>query len=838
MTRAITGDPAMLLFLDGISNRRDAINENYGRELMELFTLGADRGAYTETDVRELAKALSGWDADWVDGDGLDELPLGRARPLGPGDQDRVRQVRPLHAGRTPAASSSRTRCTRRSSSPSCGATSSRRRRPRTSRPSSSAPTSSSGHQIRPVRRGDPAARPSSTRARAWSSRPSCSPPGMLRALELADRPTSSWVWLMRRRRPAALLPARRRRAGTTSAGSTRTRSARAGTSSTRSLRGQTITGATWTYYPAETRRRRPSPARARSGGDPRLTAETVAVAARRSRDLPCPPRAATREPARPAPERAAPADRRLPRLPDLLRTDRCPPATARTSPAPRSCAQAAATAGRGLRAIEPGMPLPAGTGLSRRSFLARTSGLALAVFGGGALAPARAGRTGIAAAAAAGPEPRARLDLHVRRRSTRSRCSRRSATPATRRCAPTLALPQRPAGRVRARTPGCAGTRRSPPIRDLHARGQGHRDPGDRLRRPNQSHFTSRHYWEVGEINPLGRVGWLGRYLDRTAPPTTRSRASRSTTRSRRRWRRRGSGRRRRRRPRATTCGRATSGTTDARRRRTALRRARRDRDRRRRARARPAAPRAMSDRAAGPARRALRTTRPPGSRPVAYPASELVPAAGSPCWPRCSARACRCACVALDANGGYDTHENQAATLHDEPRPAVAPRWPRSRPTSRRAALADRVLVHVWSEFGRRAAGERLGHRPRRGRRVPADRARARRARWSASSPAWRRSTRSGNLRTPSTSAPSTRHGAVARGLRGRHRARRGRVHRPPAGAMRLLLVVAAIAIAYVSTPAEAATSAPARRARRRSRSAPRPPPSALREHAAAPR
>ena len=32
----------------------------------------------------------------------------------------------------------------------------------------------------------------------------------------------------------------------------------------------------------------------------------------------------------------------------------------------------------------------------------------------------------------------------------------------------------------------------------------------------PNQSHFTSRHYWEVGELNAVGRVGWMGRYLDR----------------------------------------------------------------------------------------------------------------------------------------------------------------------------------------------------------------------------------------------------------------------------------------------------------------------------------
>ena len=61
----VTVDPAMLVFLSGIDNRRNAINENYGRELMELFTLGADRGAYTETDVRALARALTGWRADW-----------------------------------------------------------------------------------------------------------------------------------------------------------------------------------------------------------------------------------------------------------------------------------------------------------------------------------------------------------------------------------------------------------------------------------------------------------------------------------------------------------------------------------------------------------------------------------------------------------------------------------------------------------------------------------------------------------------------------------------------------------------------------------------------------
>jgi uncharacterized protein (DUF1800 family) len=66
----VTKNPAMLVFLSGLENRRGRPNENYARELMELFTLGADRGAYSETDVRELARALTGWRADWSDAAG------------------------------------------------------------------------------------------------------------------------------------------------------------------------------------------------------------------------------------------------------------------------------------------------------------------------------------------------------------------------------------------------------------------------------------------------------------------------------------------------------------------------------------------------------------------------------------------------------------------------------------------------------------------------------------------------------------------------------------------------------------------------------------------------
>ncbi len=63
--KAVTVDPAMLQWLNGDENTKQAPNENYGREMMELFSLGADRGAYTEDDIREQARALTGWTYEW-----------------------------------------------------------------------------------------------------------------------------------------------------------------------------------------------------------------------------------------------------------------------------------------------------------------------------------------------------------------------------------------------------------------------------------------------------------------------------------------------------------------------------------------------------------------------------------------------------------------------------------------------------------------------------------------------------------------------------------------------------------------------------------------------------
>src|SRR5580658_4041142 len=59
LTVAVAQDPAMLAFLDAGVNVKGASNENFAREVMELFTMGV--GHYTEKDIREAARAFTGW---------------------------------------------------------------------------------------------------------------------------------------------------------------------------------------------------------------------------------------------------------------------------------------------------------------------------------------------------------------------------------------------------------------------------------------------------------------------------------------------------------------------------------------------------------------------------------------------------------------------------------------------------------------------------------------------------------------------------------------------------------------------------------------------------------
>ena len=55
----LSRDPAMLIWLDNQTNHKDSINENYGREILELFSMGV--GNYTEDDIKECARAFTGW---------------------------------------------------------------------------------------------------------------------------------------------------------------------------------------------------------------------------------------------------------------------------------------------------------------------------------------------------------------------------------------------------------------------------------------------------------------------------------------------------------------------------------------------------------------------------------------------------------------------------------------------------------------------------------------------------------------------------------------------------------------------------------------------------------
>ena len=194
----------------------------------------------------------------------------------------------------------------------------------------------------------------------------------------------------------------------------------------------------------------------------------------------------------------------------------------------------AAAEAGKGLPVIENGMPVPAGTGLSRRSFLSRSAGLALAVYGA-AQAAARRLR--------GGHRPRRRQTDRILVSlffdggiDALSRAGADRATPSYAAPAPD-AGPRAQRGHRLQRGPiDCAGTPRRPRLATLHGEGKVSTFPAIGYTSPNQSHFTSRHFYEIGELEVGGRTGWLGPlHRPRRAPTTTRSRAFRSTATCRR---------------------------------------------------------------------------------------------------------------------------------------------------------------------------------------------------------------------------------------------------------------------------------------------------------------
>ncbi|MBO9532982.1 MAG: DUF1501 domain-containing protein [Solirubrobacteraceae bacterium] len=183
--------------------------------------------------------------------------------------------------------------------------------------------------------------------------------------------------------------------------------------------------------------------------------------------------------------------------------------------------ARSHAMAGAGLPQIEPGMPVPAGTGLTRRSMLLRTLGLGVAVYGGGALAGAQrleaaindalgqhrvvvsvfvdGGWDNLSLLAPFGLE----ADLARLRPNLTTSIDRAKAVP--------LDLDPRLSWH-----PAAAGLRAlydDPAMGVAIAPAIGYDDA-------NYSHFTSRHFWETGTTEVNGRTGWMGRYLDRVGSP------------------------------------------------------------------------------------------------------------------------------------------------------------------------------------------------------------------------------------------------------------------------------------------------------------------------------
>ena len=361
---------------------------------------------------------------------------------------------------------------------------------------------------------------------------------------------------------------------------------------------------------------------------------------------------------------------------------------------------EAAARAGAGLRPIEPGMPLPAGTGLSRRAFLARSSGLALAVFGGGALAP-RAFEEGIADAMAAGRQNSVLVSifldggLDTLGLLAPVEDTTYQALRPTLKMAPDAALAFRDDPRLQWHSAAA-------PLKALHEANQLCVVPAIGYSSPNQSHFTSRHFYEVGELNEAGQVGWLGRWLDRNgrmdnplqglsldttlAPALAAANVPVAAVASPTNFALGIDG--------VTTLkdsmnqaygalGRLGTGDPQL-------------------AVARGAAAQVVGiqQSLAGMYNQPITDT-PAGAT---YPANS-----GFGSKLRALAKMLHLGlpirCVALDGNGGYDTHESQGPTLTAN-LTQFSQALQAFQADLEGRGLADRVLVHVWSEFGRRPA------------------------------------------------------------------------------------------------------------------------------------
>ena len=171
-----------------------------------------------------------------------------------------------------------------------------------------------------------------------------------------------------------------------------------------------------------------------------------------------------------------------------------------------------AAAAGAGLPAIEPGMPAPAGTGMTRRSMMLRSLGLGLSVYGAGKLVRPELFEAGVAEAA--GSTAPVIVSIFMPGGMDSMSLLAPVGDPNYAPFRPTLALAPG-AGAAFGGDGRLMWHPAARPLADLHAAGKVTVVPAVGYAHADGSHFTSRHFWEVGATDANERVGWMGRYLD-----------------------------------------------------------------------------------------------------------------------------------------------------------------------------------------------------------------------------------------------------------------------------------------------------------------------------------
>jgi uncharacterized protein (DUF1501 family) len=177
-----------------------------------------------------------------------------------------------------------------------------------------------------------------------------------------------------------------------------------------------------------------------------------------------------------------------------------------------------AAVAGKGLPRIEPGQPLPAGTGMDRRTFLLRSAGTALSVYGASMLSP-RHFEEGIAQASAANANEPVLVSIFMEGGWDALSVLAPVKEAKYKELRPLLGL-EEGAGKVFTEDEALMWHPAAAGLAELHDEGKVTVFPAIGYEPSEESHFTSRHYWEVGQLDASVRSGWMGRYLDLVGEP------------------------------------------------------------------------------------------------------------------------------------------------------------------------------------------------------------------------------------------------------------------------------------------------------------------------------